>query len=144
MRYALTYMSSGSKTYGIERARAQAAVSVVTDVAVAEDVDDVRPRKRAERERQARRDAHPAVAERRGELVDGDTGVRSHGAAQARSRRLSDRPQRRGDDVDVMASRRQPLGQLPGDPHRAAECDGRPVDGRSKEDAQTAHAETLA
>ena len=67
-------MSSGSKTYGIERARAHPAGHRRDEIAVAEDVDDVRPRERAEHERQARRDPHPAIAERRRELVHPNAG----------------------------------------------------------------------
>ncbi len=59
---------SGSKTYGMRRSRAHAATPVDTGVAKAEHVHDVGPFQPLEGDRKRRRDAHPAVADRRREV----------------------------------------------------------------------------
>ena len=95
---------------------------------------DVGPLEPPQRERQRRRDAHPAVAEGRRE-------VRHARAADRLDRRpragpFADVAERRRHDVDLVPARDEARDELPRDDDRAAERVCGPVGGDREQDPQ--------
>ena len=102
-------------------------------VAEAEHVHDVRAVRSRERERQRRRDPHPAVAQRRREVVDG--GAVDDADGRARTRAPVEVDDRGREHVDGVPVRHEPPDELSRGHDRAAEgARGRP-DRRREEDA---------
>ena len=97
----------------------------------AEDVHDVRTPEALQLQRQAGRDAHPAVAKRRRQVPHPH--VLDRVRPRAARARVVEVEERRRQHLDLVAAPGQALAQLAPDPDRTAEGDGRPP-GRAGED----------
>ena len=103
-------------------------------VAEAEDMGDIRAPPSPELQRQRRRDPHPAVAEGRGQVVDGRSVHRLD--APVRGRPAVHVDQRRRDDVHAMSSLDEPAHELSRHHHGPAERPRGPVGGTREQDRQ--------